>query len=241
MSEKAAQQGGGFESGATPYDSSYWDTSTGHCRKTIQTQAKNLESGDMQLTNDKLILVGGTKDNVNIWDVEKGRCLRTIPISLEHVRISGDGSKFFSLSYDKGGWIKAWSTWTGELISQTELKEDSIFFYPLKMDGSKVPVYLLDDSVQAWDFGTHGSDPIQLPITFLDNLYVKFYHFYDQGIQRDVTSAEIQNRVTGRELPLSGEYVASSAAQWDGHHVILGYKSGEVLILDVDHKPCLVW
>ena len=215
-----------------------WDTSTGHCRKTIQTQAKDLHNGDMQLINDKLILVGKTTNGIRIWDVEKGRCLRTISTSSEHVRISGDGFMFFSLSYDK---IKAWSTWTGELISQAQLKGDFIFFHPLKMDGSKVPVNLGYYDVQAWDFGTQGSDPIQLPITFLDNLYVNFYHSYDEDTERDMIRAEIQNRVTKRELPLSDEHVESSAAQLDGHHVILGYKSGEVLILDVDHTPCLVW
>ena len=216
-----------------------WDISTGYCKKTIQTQAKDLKGGDMQLINGKLILVGGTKSDVKIWDIEEGGCLTTISTSSEDVRISGDGSKLFSLGYNYGPCINVWSTWTGELISQARLGKDFFSFYPLKMDGSKVPVYLFDDSIQAWDFGTQGSGPIQLPVTFLDNLCVKFNWNGDTGME--ILGVEIQGRVTKGSFPLLSEYTHPSVAQCSCHYMILGYKSGEVLILDLDHTPHLEW
>ena len=182
-----------------------WDISTGHCKETIQTQAKHLQGGDMQLINNKLILVGGT-DDTRIWDVGEGVCLTKISTPSRDVRISGDGSKFISLcnDCDDGLWIKAWSIWTGELISRAKLWAPCFFLNPLRMDGSEVSVWF-NVYAQAWGFGTQGSDPIQLSVTPSDNPCIYFYDHWNTGAGRRRFNIGIRDRVAKRDFPLPSE------------------------------------
>jgi len=106
-----------------------WDISTGSCKAACQTEAKDFEWIDTQLTDDRLISVWCTDENICIWDAEKGELLRTIDISYRSImdlRISGDGSKVFCLN---GLFIQAWSLWTGKVAG--EVKLDSVYAVPV--------------------------------------------------------------------------------------------------------------
>ena len=212
-----------------------WDIYTGHCKKTIQTQVKYLWSGDMQLIRGRLILVGAA-ENIRVWDVEERRCLATIPTYSGKVRILEDRFEFFSLHYDieqRASFIQIWSLWTGKLMGQVMLEKAFKFLNPLRMDGSKVSVCLEDDSNQIWGFEAEGSSLIQLPTISLDNLCMHFAI----GKASRAFKVVIIDGITKRYFSLPDKYAHPSVGQWDGRHVIFGYESGNVWIMDVDYIP----
>ena len=48
--------------------------------------------------------------------------------------------------------------------------------------------------------------------------------------------SSIKNTVTGKEVfQLSGRYAKPKEIAWDGQHLVAGYESGEVLIVDFHH------
>jgi len=78
-----------------------WDISTGLCKASFQTPAKDLQWSDIQLINNQLILVWYMKQKIHIWDVEGGE-LQMVDATqgcIEGIKISGDGSKVFCLSW----------------------------------------------------------------------------------------------------------------------------------------------
>jgi len=52
----------------------------------------------------------------------------------------------------------------------------------------------------------------------------------------DVEQSRVKDAITGKlVLQLTGKFVNPIESQWDGHYLVAGYKSGEVLILDFNH------
>ena len=213
-----------------------WNTVTGHCVKTLKTQAKGIQKGDMQLVSDKLVIVGvvGTfGDVIHIWDIEEGKSplVNRVGGCVTDVRIAGDGSRVFHLSWVKGDYfLQAQSLWTGEPMGKVALgNEDVWVFDPLYLDGSKVVV--LSNYSQAWDFGAQGATPVKLSKITSDRLHSELVAQFDDGV------FEVRIEAQGNEnvFPLPDRYKHPSALQWDGQYVIAGYQSGEVLILDLDN------
>jgi len=213
-----------------------WDILTGCCKKSYQTQAKNIFCGDMQLIGSRLIIVGSDlfRGEIHVWDAEKGR-LQTVKSIAFHLRIIGDGSRFLGVGIQS---MQAWSTWTGESVcKRIVLEGNESHLVPLHMDDPKVFVYSGDLSVWGWDFGFPGSTPIQSSETSSDLPRLNFIHakpWLQKGPVR------VEDRVTGKEVfQLCGQYAKPSVSQWDGQYLITGYGPGEVLILNL--RDALSW
>jgi len=208
-----------------------WDILTGLCKASFQTPTKGRIWRDVQLIEGRLIVVWHRDQKINIWDGEKGEFLQVVDIpgsSHSAVRISGDGSKVFCL-VEKS--IQAWSIWTGEFIGKVELK-DYAQLDPLYVDGSKVWVCFKDSQTQGWDFGVSGSSPIQLSNTSLDAPHLNLVG----GTKWETGPCIVKDAVTGKEVfQLVGRYATPDEVQWDGQYLVVGYVSGELLILDFKH------
>ena len=160
-----------------------------------------------------------------MWDSEKGEppSERDGFFDPEDLRISEDGSRVFFLDYRS---IQAWSVQTGEIVGKMEVK--SPHYGSLIVDGSKVWVHWPQSECQGWDFGIPGTSPVQLSI--IPTLPPNGTMLWDPSLSR------IKDAVTGRVLfQLSGRFANPTSAQCDGYYLAAGYKTGEILILELNH------
>ena len=212
-----------------------WNILTGHCKESYKTQIESAKHADIQLINDRVIIVwtNSSKGKIYVWDARKGK-LRSITTagfipatdSIQGLRVVRDGSRVLQLHDDT---ISAWDIWTGKFVCKASLKESCGKFDALQMDGSKVLVYFGESSVQGWDFGTPGSTPTQFSGIPSDRPHPNFIdaRLWSGGPVR------IEDSVTGKMIfQLYGRYTNPAGIQWDGQYLIAGYGTGEVLILD---------
>ena len=204
-----------------------WDISTGLCKAFIQTIAKDSEYKDIRLINGRLIFVWYINNKLRLWDVEKGELLWTVDATLggdvDDLRISGDGSNVFCLHWE---FIQTWSIQTGKAV-KVEL-EPCRPKRSLTVDGPRVWVHSPLSGPLGWDFGTPGSHPVQLSnSSLLLSNNAKLW---------DIDKSRICKAVTRRVVfQLAGRFANPVKSQWDGHYLVAGYQSGEVLILDFNH------
>ena len=203
-----------------------WEISTGLCKASFQTPAKNYCLGDVRLVNTRLISAWEEGMKIHIWDVEKGE-LQTVDSTqgiIYDVKISGDGSKVFGLYSET---IQAWSILTGEVVGkvQREVSQHRKF---LAVDGSRVWVNSPLSEPLGWDFGIPSSSPTPLSNTPL-------YLPTDTKLW-DISQSRIKDTVSGKVFfQLAGRFAEPTGSQWDGCYLVAGYDSGEVLILDFSH------
>ena len=212
-----------------------WDIFTGCCKESYKTLIKNISCGDMQVINNRLIVVWCERSGqeIHVCDVEKGE-LQTVDAPCWWtlgLRIIGDGSRVLQVDQNS---IQTWSIWTGEATGKEMLEENYKYgFHPLRMDGSRVLVHSGESPIQGWDFGISGSTPTQFSETSSDRPHL---NLIDARGWSNISPVRIENSITGKEvLQLCGQYSHPSAIQWDGQYLIAGYESGEVLILDFSH------
>jgi WD40 repeat protein len=227
-----------------------WDISTGLCKASFQTPARNChwrdipavaksrdtwlicQQRDAQMIDGRLIFVWIGQEGAHIWDTDEGKLLQMVDvdcINTRDVRISGDGSKVFCLGREH---LQAWSIWTGEAAGKVEVGMYS-HLDPFHTDGSRIWVYLKNRPVQGWDFGVSGSFPVLLSNTSSERPHLDFIGSIFLWA-RD--TPRIKDMVTGKVVfQLSGRYAKPVDVQWDGHYMAAGYESGEVLILDFKH------
>jgi len=204
-----------------------WDISTGRCKSSFQTPAEG-DHCDARLVSSGLISVWHVHRKIHIWDLEKRETIHTVDATghnISCIRISGDGSKVFCLYQ---GFIQAWCIPTGGVVGEVELK----FSGPnksLTVDGSRVWVHssTLSEPL-GWDFGISGSSPVKLsdiPLPHPND--TKWW---------DISQFRIKDTVSGKVVfQLAGRLAMPADSQWDGQHLVAGYGSGEVLILDFNH------
>jgi len=206
-----------------------WDISTGLCKASFQTKAKNSRWSDVRQIKDKFISVCYTNKKIHTWDMERGELLQamgdaTLDDNVEDIRISGDGSIIFSLHWTS---IQAWSMEMGKVVGKVQL-EICGPRRSITVNGSRVWVHSLLSEPLGWDFGTPGSHPVQLsnsPLLLSNN--AKLW---------DVKQSRINDAVTGRVIfQLAGRFANPVHSQWGGNYLVAGYESGEVLILDFNH------
>jgi len=206
-----------------------WNILTGHCEKSYKTQIERVEYADIQLINDRVIIVW--KDfgfNIYVWDARKGK-LRSITTAgiIWDLRMVRDGSRVLLLGPNA---ISAWDIWTGKFVCKASLEKEHGRFDALQLDGSKVLVHFGKSFVQGWDFGTPGSTPTQFSGIPSDRSHLSFI---DVRKWLDGSPVRVEDSVTGKVVfQLYGRYANPSAIQWDGQYLIAGYSTGEVLILD---------
>jgi WD40 repeat protein len=132
-----------------------WDLSTGHCKGSFQTPAKGDCLRDVQLIDNRLVLVWYAAEEIHIWDVEKRELLQTVDApwgDICDLRISGDGSKVFCMEWN----IHAWYIWTGEAMGSVSWKGGRYRDSFLSTDSSRVWVHL-PGGIKGWDFGVSDS------------------------------------------------------------------------------------
>jgi len=215
-----------------------WDISSGLCKTSFQTPAKNPynRSGqlnnkpvfreDVQLINGRLIFVWHADQKINIWDMEEGELLFAVdePEFLHNLKISGDGSRVFCLSTE---FIQAVSIQTGEVVGKVNVN-DSFGF--LIVDGSRVWVDCGSWGCQGWDFGTPGSSPVQLP-----NIPPHKLH-HNGTMLWDISLSRILEKATGKVVfQLPKRYGEPIDVQWNDQYLVACFAPTEVLILDFSH------
>jgi len=215
-----------------------WSISTGLCKESFETQAKDIHMGDIQLIGGRFTIVGCKEDllrnwKIHIWDAEKGE-LQTMDGTgnqAEGIKMSGDGSSVFCVD---GFNIQAWSIQTGKSAGKRSLGvKYPCTLDPLWIDGSKVLVRCRQSSTLGWDFGIPGSTPTKISTTSSDRPHLDFISGTSYS---GIGLVGIEDRLTGKVVfQLYGPFARPSATQWDGHYLIAGYESGEVLILDLSH------
>ena len=202
-----------------------WDISTGFCRASFQTPPKYPLWSNARLIGDTLIFAWWADQKIHICDVESGELLQEVGApgwDVDKIRISGDGSKVFCVYWTS---IKAWSIQTGEFIGKVGLDEPQ---RSLTVDGSRIWVYSTLPEPQGWDFGIPGSPPTLVPNTPPS-------HSSDTMLW-DTVLSRIRGAANGKLLfQLGGGFAKHADVQWDGHYLVAGYTSGEVLILNFNH------
>jgi WD40 repeat protein len=207
-----------------------WDLSTGLCNASFQTPAKGGILRDVRMVDGRFIVVWHEKRyDICIWDPKKEKPFHRVPskwFGAEGLRISGDGSKVFCMTY---GFVQGWSMLTGEAVGEVEVGQDSCL-NPLHSKGSRLWVTFKDSSTQGWDFGIPGSSPVPLSSASSEEPRL---HLIPGLNQWNNCPARIEDTVTGKVVfQLLGRYARSNDVQWDGQHLVAGYESGEVLIMD---------
>jgi len=210
-----------------------WDISTGLCKASFHTPVDTNSWRDVRLVGGRLIAAWLAEEGLYIWDVERSEVLHTIHglvnLPLSDFRISGDGSKVFFV--DKKS-IQAWSIQTGEVAGKVKL-EHKPYPHSLVLDGSKVWVHFKDSPTQGWDFGTADSSPTLLSDTSPERPHLDFV---DGTKGWNTNRSRIEDTVAGKEVFYLPKKIAEpSVSQWDGQHLVAGYESGEVIILDFAH------
>ena len=208
-----------------------WDISTGLCKQSFQTPAKDPYQRDVQWINSKLILVWCADKKIYIWDVEKGELIQTADglwDVIRDVKISGDGSKVFCLNWSC---VQISSIWTGELVAK--IKHRRIYADSLIVDGSKVWVHSHIQEQEykeplGWDFGFPDSPPIQLPnspLLHLDDTKLWDFHL-----------SKMEDKITGKVVfRLGGKFAKVLDVQSNGWYLVARYHSGEILVLDFNN------
>jgi len=212
-----------------------WDISTGLCKASFQTQAKDSQWMDSCFTDGRLISTWFTGSVIYIWDVEKGELLGTVDVPYNEIwafRISGDGSKVFCLCNPSS--IQAWSLWTGKVVGEVQLGCPRYINPFLAIDNLRIWIRLTPpEGILGWDFGIIGSSPVELSDTSQNRPCLDFVG----GIRKHRSLLPgIQDTVTKKVvLQLPARLAGCADAQWDGQYLVVGYDSGEVLILECNH------
>jgi len=201
-----------------------FNISTGICKASFQTPAKNSPYRDVRLIDDRLIFVWYGHEKINICDLETGELLWAVNGSgyiFQDLKISGDGLKVFCLD---SKFLHALSLQAGEVVGKVEF-EHFIYSGSLTVDDSRVWIHHHQSVHQGWNFQIPGSPPIQLPSVSPDRL-----HLTGASLSR------IKDVVTRKVVfQLSGRFAKPTAIQFDGQYLTAGYDSGELLILEFNH------
>ena len=209
-----------------------WDILTELCKESLQTPAGDSSWRDTQLIDGRLILVWLKDQQIHIWDTKKGESFQTLDVqnlgTVMDFRISGDKSNVIVLNSSS---IQAWSIWTGEVVGKVTLESEPLCD-SLVVSGSRVWVYFKDLQVHGWDFGFPEFTPVPLSNPSPDRPHLCFI-----GTELQNTSpSRIEDPSTRKVVfQLYRRYAKPWVARWDGRHLVAGYESGEVLILDLNH------
>ena len=206
-----------------------FDIFTGLCKSSFQTPAKGTGKKDIRLIHGRLILAWHTDGEIKIWDVEKEDLLLTAdgPQFLEDIKISEDGSRFFS----KGARvIQAQSMQTGEIMGKAEIKFLPYDVGYFTISGSRVWVYYSAAETQVWDFRTPDLPPVQLP-------NMPLYITHPMGaILWDPDLFCVKEKATGKVIfQLPKRYRRPVNVQWKDQYLVVSFISGEVLVVDFSH------
>ena len=202
-----------------------WDVTTGTHISSFSTPAEG--PSDTHLEGDTLIIVwrSSRQKHYHIWDVYKGQLLRKFGIrspDIRDIKISGDGSTIFGLT---NTYIEALCA-EGAEARRVELggRSASNFF----VRGSKVGIN--HSRGMGWDFGVS-----EVP-SFGEFADRPRLDLVDQTRGSAVEPRWIEDTVTKRAVfHLPEKYLKpGTKVEWDGRHLLVWSKSGEVVVMDFD-------
>jgi len=219
-----------------------WGISASLHKGSLQILAEGSHQSNTRQFDNKLIFVWYADEKINIWNAEKGGLLQTINVpggSVSVLKVSGDGSKVFCIYKES---IQAWDIWTGEVMGNMRFQNVGIQYgdkvvvgegvQVLGIDGSKVWVFYYVLGVgrwEGWDFGIPGPTPTQISSS---NDPPDMLHLNDNMVWETKIS-RMKDIVTGKvvvQLPeRSGK---TTHVQWNGHYLVISFRSEEVVILD---------
>ena len=205
-----------------------WNIPASLCKASSKSPAEDYKQGDVKMINSKLVFVWYGDGKINIWDPEKGNFLLQADLPgkpLFDLRISGDGSRIFSIN---GGLIQVWDIWTGEAIDEESFYDQA---GSVTMDGLRVWLKSVFGSYYRWDFGIPGSPCIDLSIEAPETLHLSDTRLWDNMKWR------IQDIVTGKVVfQLPQQYQNDVVeAQWNGQYLVISPVSEKELVLEFPH------
>ena len=206
-----------------------WDIFTGLCKASFQTPVEDTNRRDVQMVSGRLVLAWHADEKIKIWNVEEGELLLTVggPGGLEDIKISGDGSRVFSIGATV---IQAQSTQNGEIVGEAEIKYIGHNKASLTVNGLKVWVCYPNAASQMWDFGIPDSPPVLLPDISLHILHPNGAMVWDSGLSC------VKVVATGKVIFwLSKRYGRPANVKWNDQYLLAAFISGEVLVLDLSH------
>ena len=210
---------------------STWGISASPRKGPLQILAAYYHWRNIQPIDSKLIFVWYADQEINVWDAEKGELLWTIKVPRGRVmdlRVSGDGSKIFSL-YEQS--IHAWNIWTGGAVGEESFWHNQTGI--LATDGSKLWIGVRGNNNrdnQGWDFGISNSSPVGLPNKQPDRLHL------NDTMMWEIDMSRMRDVVTGRVvLQLPERFGKVVHAQWGDKYLVVSFRSKKVLILDVSY------
>ena len=199
------------------------DTSTGIYRTSSQIQVSCPHINDAQLVNGRLILVWYySSGGIHVWDGENKESLweTSTPPPIWDIKISEDGLRVFVLCENS---VLAWSLQTGEVVGEVRIKCSGRV--SLIVNGSKVWVFTHPSKYNGWDFGILGSMPVELSYRSIPPLVRSLW---------ETNEARIKSPATGKTVfQLSRRFLDPVCVQYDDYYLVAGYRSGEILILDL--------
>jgi WD40 repeat protein/serine/threonine protein kinase len=190
-------------------------------------------------TDGKLAISGGADRTVRLWEIEKGRCLRTFEGhhgAVTSVALSGDGRLALSGGVDAA--LRLWDVATGECLATSWGLTDLITSVSLSSDGRLALTGCADGSVQLWEaatgrrlrvFAGH-TDPVHSVCLSSDGRYAlsgAAQFLIRNESERLFTAGQLRwwDTVNGRALPLldghRGAVTAVSLSR-DGRYAVSG-------------------
>jgi len=229
-----------------------WDISAGLCKVSFHVPVEESSEEQIQFINDRLIIVWNLGDKWHIWSTEKGYIKDTkfrlsgdiwsteegytedgeFRISKDilstgdgyirdaEFRISGDGSMVFFIGSE---FIRAWSIQQGRVMG---LEQSGHHYGPCSNSSSGGWVPHEDLKIPGWNSGSLG--PMVTPMQPHNSHLI----FTDGTKSGGLVLSKIEDTVTKEVFRLFGKYAKPSVTEWNGHYLVAGYHSGEVLILD---------
>jgi WD40 repeat protein len=199
-----------------------WDILTGHCKESFQTPLKGSHRRDVRLIDNRLTVVWYADEYFYIWDATRKKPLYTsFIITIEDLKISGDGSKFFGLS---AHFLVAFSL-EGKFIGRVGFN-NSDPQTSLTVDGSRVWAHHLQLKWEGWDF-KFPYTPYRLPDTPIRKLHPNGTMLWDTILSR------IQDTTSRRVIFQLGAGLGMPAdVQWNNQYLVACFRSGKVLVLD---------
>ena len=220
-----------------------WGILTGLHQGSFQIPAEDSHQSNTQLIDNKLIFIWCADEKINIWDAEKGKLLHTINVArgiVKYLWISGDGTKVFCV-YEES--IQAWDIQTGKVVGKVRAQDMGFWTEDGMVAGERMvfegiwdskiwaTVCMESDSgyYRGWDFGIPGSHPVLLLDSKgpPDRLHLNDNKVWETEMSR------MKDIVTGKVVvQLPGRFGVAFHAQWNGHYLVVPFKSGEMVILD---------
>ncbi|KAF3034264.1 hypothetical protein E8E11_000545 [Didymella keratinophila] len=231
-----------------------WDAKTGQPLHTLEGHTSYVTSVAFSADGDRLASASQNK-TVRVWDAKTGQPLYALKGHTElvsSVAFSADGDRLASASYDNT--VRVWDAKTGQLLQTLEGHTWIVNSVAFSADGDRLASASLDETVRVWDAKTGQVLHTLERVGRISNIAFSrggSCLLTDKGTlslpklplptSAALTQAPAKTVfVTGRWLSLDAEdmlwipanYQANSTAV-HSCHVVFGYSSGRVLLLDI--------